>query len=113
MPETLGADGAGVRPLSCVDAKVRLQVLQAVELSVAHRAAERAATGGVKLQSGPLAPGHGRLRAILEPLLALAVVPPQQAGQVEGLPTVLTAVRGVVEAAAGPDVHSKSLWRGF
>lgn len=61
MAETLGADRAGVRPLSRVDAKVSLEVLHAVELSVALGAAEGAAARRVELQSGPLASVSGLL----------------------------------------------------
>lgn len=116
MTETLGADRAGVRPLSRVDAKVSLEVLHAVELSVALCAAERAAARRVNLQSGPPASCHGLLTTLLELLLALAVVPPQQAGQVERLTAGLAGVEvgeGVDEVAAGPHVDSVNLWRGF
>lgn len=92
MTETLGADRAGVGPLSRVDAKVSLEVLHAVELPVALHAAERAASRWVKLQSGPLASRYRLLTALLELLLALAVVPPQQAGQVESLTAGLAGI---------------------
>lgn len=93
-----------------------LKVLHAVELSVALRALEGAAARWVKLQSGPLASISGLLITLLELLLALAVVPPQQAGQVECLATILAGVvvgEGVAEAAAGPHMDSINLWRGF
>lgn len=89
-----------------------LEVLHAVELSVAHGAAEGATARRVQLQSGPPASRYGLLTTLLELLLALAVVPPQQAGQVEHLTTVLAAV-SVAEVAVGPYVDSINLWRGF
>lgn len=100
VTEALGAHRAGVGPLPRVDAKVSLEVLHAVELPVAHSATEGAAARRVKLQPAPPA-SHRRLRdALLGPLLALAGVPPQQAGQVEHLATVLAGVR-VAQGAAG------------
>lgn len=93
-----------------------LEVLHAVELSVALCAAERAAARWVKLQSGPLTSRYRLLATLLELLLALAVVPPQQAGQVERLTTGLAGIdvgEGVAEVAAGPYVDSVNLWRGF
>lgn len=96
-------------------AKVGLEVLHAVELSVALCAAEGAAARWVKLKS-PLASCYRLLTTLLELLLALAVVPPQQAGQVEGLTTGLAGVEvadSVAKAAAGPHVDSINLWRGF
>lgn len=112
MAETLGAHRARVRPLSCVDAKVSLQVFHAVELSTAHSAAEGAAARRVQLQSGPPASHHGLLTELLELLLALAVVPPQQAGQVEHLTTVLAGV-SMADIAVGPHVDSINLRRGL
>lgn len=114
VTETRGADRAGVRSLSCVDAKVSLEVLHAVELSVAHRAAEGAAARRVKLQPGPPASCCGLPTALLELLLTLAVVPPQQAGQVERLTAGLAGVEdGVAGVAAGPCMDSINMWRGF
>jgi len=92
VAETLGADGAGVRPLARVDAKVSLEVLHAVELAVAHGAAEGAAARRVQLQPDPLASIHGRLPALLQLLLTLAVVPPQKTGQLERLAAGLAGV---------------------
>lgn len=114
VTETLGADRAGVRPLSGVDAKVSLEVLHAVELSVAHCAAEGAAARRIKLQSVPPASCYGLLKTRLELLLALAGVPPQQAGQVERLTAELAGVEvDVAEVAAGPYMDAVNLWRGF
>lgn len=116
MTETLGAYRAGVRPFSCVDAKVSLEVLHAVELSIALCAAKGAASWWVKLHSAPLASIEGLLKTLLELLLALAEVPPQQAGQGERLAAGLAGVEvgvGVAEVAAGPHMDSIDLWRGF
>lgn len=112
MTETLGAHRAGVRPLSRVDAKVSLQVLHAVKLTAAHSAAEGAAARRVKLQPGPPASRFRLLTKLLELLLALAVVPAQQAGQVENLTAVLAGV-SVAETAVGTYMDSINLWRGF
>lgn len=49
VTETHRADRAGVGSLSCVDAKVSLEVLHTVELSVALCAAEGAAAWRVEL----------------------------------------------------------------
>lgn len=112
VTETLGAHRAGVGPFPRVDAKVSLEVLHAVELPVAHSATEGAAARRVKLQSA-LPASHCRLRdALLGPLLALAGVPPQQAGQVEHLAAVLAGVR-VAQGAAGPNLDPVDLWRCF
>lgn len=108
MAETLEAHGAGVWSLSGVDAQVSLQVLQAVEFSVAHGAAEGAAARGVKLQPGPRASSHGRLTALLGPLAALTVVSPQQAGHGEGLTAELARGKGR-DAAARFGVESMNL----
>lgn len=89
-----------------------LEVLHAVELSTAHIAAEGAAARRVQLQSGPAAPRHGLLTKLLELLLALAVVPPQQAGQVEHLTTVLAGV-SMADIVAGPYVDTVNLRRGL
>lgn len=116
MAKTLGAHGAGVRSLSRVDAKVCFEVLHAVELAVALCAAERAAARWVKLQPGPLASCYSLLTALLDLLLALAVVTPQQAGQGEALTTGLARVVGVDVVAVGapdPDMDSINLWGGF
>ena len=109
MTEALGAHGAGVWSLSCVYAEVGLEVLQAVEVSVALCAAEGAAARRVKLQSAPLPSSCGRRTTLLVLLLALAGVPPQQAGQVEGLAAELAGVH-VADGVAGPHVDSISLW---
>lgn len=93
-----------------------LEVLHAVELPVALRAAKGAAARWVKLQSGPLASCYRLLKTLLELLLALAVVPPQQAGQVESLTAGLAGIEvgdGVAEVAAGADMDSKNLWGSF
>lgn len=100
MAEALGADGAGVWPLSCVDAEVSLEVFHAVELSVAFHAAEGTAARWVKLQPGSLASCSRLLETLLVPQLALAVVLSQQAGQVESQTTVLTGIQ-VDEVTAG------------
>lgn len=116
MPETFGADRAGVRPLSRVDAKVSLEVFHAVKLSVAHCAAEGAAARWVKLRPGPLASRYGLLTVVLGLLRALAVVPPQQAGQVERLTAGFAGVEagdGVAEVAACAYMDPINLWRGF
>lgn len=116
MTETLGAHRAGVRSLSRVDAKVRFEVLHAVELSVAHRTAERAAAWWVELQSGPVASCYSLLTALLELLLALAIVPPQQTGQREALTAGLASVVGgevVAVGAPDPNMDSINLWRAF
>lgn len=89
-----------------------LEVLHAVELSVAHSAAEGATARRVKLQPGPPASCFRLLTTLLELLLTLAVVPPQQAGQVEHLTTVLAGV-SVAEATVGPCMDFINLWRGF
>lgn len=91
-----------------------LEVLQAVELSIALSAAEGAAARGEKLQFGPLVSIYRRI-AVLKPLLALAVVPPQQAGQGERLAAGLAGVEvggGVAEVATIPPVDI-TLWGGF
>ncbi len=93
-----------------------LEVLHAVELSVALCAAEGAAARRVNLQSGPPASCYRLLTTLLGFLLALTVVPPQQAGQVERLTAGLAGVEvgeGVDEVATGPYVDSVNLWRGF
>lgn len=100
-----------------MDAEVGLEVLHAVKLSVTLGAAEGAAAGRVEQQSGPLSPRHGLLRTLLlELLLALVVMAPQQAGKVEGLSAELTGVGvgdGVAEVAATLDMDSINLWPGF
>lgn len=116
MTEALGAHRAGVWSLSRVDAKVCFEVLHAVELSVAHRTAERAAAWWVKLQPGPLASCDSLQTALLELLLALAVVPPQQTGQREALTAGLASVAGgevVAVGAPDPNMDSIHLRRGF
>lgn len=97
-------------------AKVGFEVLHAVELSVALRAAEGATARWVELQSGSLASCYRLLTTLLELLRALAVVPPQQAGQVEGLIAELAGIvvgYGVAEVAAGPHMDSINLWGGL
>lgn len=89
-----------------------LEVLHAVELSVALCTAEGAAARWVKLQPGPLASCH----RLLTLLLTLAVMPPQQAWQVESLTTGLAGIEvgnGVAEITAGADMDSKNLLGGF
>lgn len=112
VTETLGAHRAGVGPLPCVDSKVSLEVLHAVELPIAHSATEGAAARRVKLQSAPPASHRWLRNTLLGPLLALAGVPPQQAGQVEHLATVLAGVT-VARGAAGPNLDPVDLWRRF
>lgn len=112
VAETLGADGAGVRSLPRVDTKVGLQIFQAVELSVTHGAAEGAAARWVKLQLGPCASWYRQRTTLLEPLAALTVVPPQQAGQVEGLTAELTCVDGS-HVTDRPDMDSVDLGRSL
>lgn len=93
-----------------------LQVLHAVELSVALGTTKRAAAWREQLQFGPLGSWDRRLKTLLELLLALAIVSPQQAGHMECLTTEFTGMEvgeGVAEAAVGSDVDSISLWRGF
>lgn len=108
VAETLEAHRAGVRPLSGVDAQVGLQVFQAVELSAAHGTAEGAAARGVQLQPSSRTPRYGWQTALLEPLAALAVVSPQQAGQGEGLTAELARGNGG-NAAVCFDVESVDL----
>ena len=116
MAETFGADRTGVRPLSCVNAKVCFQILHAVELPVADCAAEGAAARRVKLQPSLFASCDGRLTALLEAVLALAVMPPQQAGQLEGLTAELTGVdvgKSVTQTAARPGLTCTDPRRGL
>ncbi|KAA8595120.1 hypothetical protein FQN60_012255 [Etheostoma spectabile] len=90
------------------------------ELSVQQQpTCEAAAAAG--RSSGVTSESHrhhqpgGRKSLQIQPLLlALAKVPPQQAGQRECLATGLAGVEvGVAEIAAGPYTDSIDLWRGF
>lgn len=98
-----------------MDAKVSLEVLHTVELSVADGAAERAAARREKLQSASPAARQRLLIILLELLLALPGVLPQQAEQLERLTAAFAGIRAA-EPAARPTaghVTSISLRRGF
>lgn len=93
-----------------------LEVLQAVEVSVALGTVERAAARRVELELGSLGPHYRLPAALLQLLLALSVVPAQLAGLVEGLAADLAgmeAAGGLAGVTARPDLDSVHLWWGW